>query len=533
MTLHADSLQPGSSLGKYVIEGLLGEGGAARVYRARHATLGTLHAIKVLTQASRGMRERLMLEGRVQASLQHPNIVRVLDVDTLDGMPCLVMEYIDGPSLAEVLRLKTPTIESTDDLARQILEAVAYAHEQGLVHRDLKPENILLAHRSKRIVPKIADFGLVKVMGDELSRTRTGSTMGTPLYMSPEQVRDAKNVDHRSDIFSLGTILYTLLAGENPFESNDMFEVFQSIVEGRHLPLREVRPQLPERMLRTVEKAMEIEPGDRFVDTHTMLDSWVDDTAPAKVGSWEDEFYTTARQLAGDKSSHDTHTSSGDNAPTAFPEGDAVGTTLAPPENAPELQGTLADGDITREVPRDRAVPALVMGGAALAIGALGLVGLGLFVMLPGDDGLDPVPHVISVEPPRPAVPTPAPPEPVEPTPEPAPAPTTPRPTRPVQPRPTPAPVVTAPAPQPTVPKPAPPPEPEAPRTRFVNANGSVRVVLRGPGGDHLPGDVPPGEYTVIAFFGDSPTNAGKVVVAAGKTVNVDCKAMLRLCNIR
>src|SRR5688500_7635502 len=210
--MEPSAIQSGTVIDRYTVESLVGEGGMAVVFRVRHNTLGTLHALKVLTLSSRQIRERLKQEGQFQAKLQHPNVVAVTDVIDLGGTDALIMEYVDGPSLDALMRRQRLTIAQADELADGILAGVGEAHRLGYVHRDLKPGNVLLKVTAQGYLPKVTDFGLAKSFGEGSdpgrAQTRTGSTMGTPHYMSPEQVRDSKNVGPRSDIFSLGALLY-------------------------------------------------------------------------------------------------------------------------------------------------------------------------------------------------------------------------------------------------------------------------------------------------------------------------------------
>ncbi len=259
-------LEQGKVVEKYRIEGILGEGGMAVVYKVRHAQLGTTHALKVLTLASLSIRERLLQEGRVQASLQHPNIVSVTDVIDVDGAPGLVMEHVNGASLDRLLLQTRLSFEQADALARDILAAVAFAHRKGLVHRDLKPANVLLAIRESTLIPKITDFGLAKVLASEngkTSNTRTGATMGTPHYMAPEQIRDAKNVGPEADVFALGAILYELVTGERAFDGQDLYEIFKAVAEGQYVPVRERVPDLPERMEHAIVEALRVNKAER------------------------------------------------------------------------------------------------------------------------------------------------------------------------------------------------------------------------------------------------------------------------------
>ncbi|MCA9495271.1 MAG: serine/threonine protein kinase, partial [Myxococcales bacterium] len=166
-------LAPRTIVDRYRIERLLGRGGMASVYRVRHLELGSLHALKVVDTPNDQMRKRLVQEGRVQARLSHPNVVRVTDVVRVGGRPGLVLEYVAGPTLGELLRDRKLTLEQVDHIVVGILRGVEVAHGLGFAHRDLKPGNILLAHTPDGVVPKVADFGLAKVLeGTGLDSTR-------------------------------------------------------------------------------------------------------------------------------------------------------------------------------------------------------------------------------------------------------------------------------------------------------------------------------------------------------------------------
>ena len=168
------NLEQDEIVDRYRVEQLIGEGGMARVYRVRHVQLGSLHALKVLSMPVRSVRERLLQEGRVQASLRHEHAVHVHDIIEVDGAPGLVMEYIDGPSLSAFIRSTVSPLSwaQIDELAVGMISGVQHAHDVGVVHRDLKPGNVLLAIDDRRLVPKITDFGLAKVVA-------TGSTSGS------------------------------------------------------------------------------------------------------------------------------------------------------------------------------------------------------------------------------------------------------------------------------------------------------------------------------------------------------------------
>ncbi len=250
-------LQPGEVVERYRVELTLGEGGAATVYRVRHTTLGTLHALKVLHVQHPTMRARLVDEGRIQARLRHENIVQVSDVIEVRGSPALLMEFVAGGSLADrILRGGLP-LDEAESLFRGVVCGVAWAHAQDLAHRDLKPANVLLAPRDPDApgsgpdpwIPKVTDFGIARALGaDGPHRTRTGIGMGTPAYMAPEQGGDAASVDARADLFSLGVMLYELVTGQRPFTGPTPVDICLAARSGRFIDPTELRPDLPPRL---------------------------------------------------------------------------------------------------------------------------------------------------------------------------------------------------------------------------------------------------------------------------------------------
>jgi len=279
-------IAPSTTIERYRVESILGEGGMAQVYRVQHTQLGSTHALKVLISPSAAVRERLLQEGRAQAQLRHRNVVNVTDVIDVDGSPGLVMEYISGPNLSALLaahreglfaeaQLQLPQV---DMLARGIIAGVLAAHEHGLVHRDLKPANILLELLETEVVPKVADFGLVKVISGgaatEEGMTRSGMALGTPSYMAPEQVRDSKSVDQRGDLFALGAILYELVTGKRAFLGQDMMEIFQAVVQAERKPLQSLRPDVPARMRDAIEAALVVDVDQRVQSCRELLKIW-------------------------------------------------------------------------------------------------------------------------------------------------------------------------------------------------------------------------------------------------------------------
>ncbi|MCB9684719.1 MAG: serine/threonine protein kinase [Alphaproteobacteria bacterium] len=267
--------------GRYEVDQLLGRGGMATVYRVYHLGLGTSHALKVLAISSGTVRERMLREGRLQGQIHHPNVVAVTDQVEVGGLPGLVLEMVEGPSLAALVGGPPLSVEQIDQLGAGILAGVAEAHRHRLVHRDLKPANVLVAIREGKPVPKVSDFGLAVALDDEGPRaTRTGAHLGTPQYMAPEQVRDAKSVDERADVWALGVLLYELAAGHLPFQHADRLELFKAIASGEHVPLHELRPDLPDRMRHTIERALTVDLDERPADAVALCALWGERTVP-------------------------------------------------------------------------------------------------------------------------------------------------------------------------------------------------------------------------------------------------------------
>lgn len=275
--------------GKYSIVRVIGEGGMGVVYEARHDRLGQRVAIKMLRDGERHNPEvvaRFEREARLVAKLKSANAARVTDVDTLpDGTPFMVMEYLEGVDLDFELaeRGRLPVREAVGYVL-QACSAVAEAHSLGIVHRDLKPHNLFLTQDGERRVVKLLDFGISKLtVSDEESVTLTRSSLGTPLYMSPEQIRSARNADQRSDLWSLGVILYELTTGSPPFDGDGPAAVIASITADAPKPPMERRPELGQALSDVILRALEKEPAKRFASVVEFAEAL---TAFGSAGSW-------------------------------------------------------------------------------------------------------------------------------------------------------------------------------------------------------------------------------------------------------
>ncbi len=257
-------LRTGDRVGNYEVEALLGVGGMASVFRARHTTLGSAHAIKVLNAEVAEhavVRDRFVQEGRLLAQVRHPGLVRVTDVVSHEGVAGLVMDLLDGEDLASRLRAGPLSPEVAAGIMLQVLSAVGHAHRSGVVHRDLKPANIFLVHRPGKFpLVKVLDFGIAKLRGLEL--TQGVQALGTVAYMSPEQIETPSKVDARSDLFSLGVVLFEMVAGEPPYSGDTDFAIMQRIVEGRPEPL----PDRAGVLAPVIQRALRVNPDERFPD---------------------------------------------------------------------------------------------------------------------------------------------------------------------------------------------------------------------------------------------------------------------------
>jgi serine/threonine-protein kinase len=265
----SEDLEPGDIVERYRVEAELGRGGMAVVYRVTHTGLSTTHALKVLLTDQESVRARLLDEGKLQASLNHPNILAVRDVLDVGGSPGLLMDYVSGGSLAEWLGEGGHGEAERRAVFEQVIAGVAHAHSQGMIHRDLKPANILLEPSADGVIPKIADFGLAKALGEADTRdhrTVRGTAMGTPAYMAPEQVHDASEADRRADLWALGVMLFELFVGERPFLGNTQAKILGRVLTANYSDPHLVRPDLDDHIASAIRGCLVRDPDARLQD---------------------------------------------------------------------------------------------------------------------------------------------------------------------------------------------------------------------------------------------------------------------------
>jgi serine/threonine-protein kinase len=257
-------LKPGAVIGGFRVERLLGQGGMGAVWRVSELATGEVYALKVIAAQGKQPRERIEREAAVQLQIRHPNVVAVYRYLTLSGQAALLMELVDGLPLDRLLQREPPDARGAVSLFVQICAGVAAAHEAGVVHRDLKPANVLVGNLGGPRIAKVTDFGLVRVMADVGPHrvTLSSATLGTPGYMAPEQASSARDADERSDVFSLGCILYRMLCGRPPFEG-DLRASYQDLVRGVYPPPETFHPGLDGRVRDTIAACLRADPAER------------------------------------------------------------------------------------------------------------------------------------------------------------------------------------------------------------------------------------------------------------------------------
>ncbi len=366
--------------GKYRLERRLGAGGMGEVYRARNELVGRDVAIKVLRREMCGHEEvvqRFLREARAANVVQHPNVVDVLDMGTdAHNVPFIVQELLHGQDLAGRLVEAGGRLSVGEILALMlpVVDALALAHKRGVVHRDLKPENVFLARTATGVQPKVLDFGISKIVAPgEDKLTVTGTAMGTPTYMSPEQVQGSRDIDARADVWALGVMLYELASGVLPFQGPSAGAVFVGICTRDPAPLAQHVGGLPPDYQHVVARCLRREPELRYADAAALLAD-------------------LRRLQAGEALS---------------PSGETVVTGAAPRPSFDSAPYTGAERSPQMTAPPVVVTPARPRRTAFVVAGTVGLaVALGVGVIATRDPSPRPVPPVVTAvrPPPTPAV---------------------------------------------------------------------------------------------------------------------------------
>ncbi|MFO0822414.1 MAG: serine/threonine-protein kinase [Gemmataceae bacterium] len=279
-------------LGNYDVLSKIAEGGMGTVYKGRNRSTGEIVAIKVIaasTAKNPVLLQRFEREFLAARVLDHPNIVRALDYCGTGPHPFLVMEYVDGESIGQRIERKGAIAEAESiRLMAQVCEGLQRAHKQGLVHRDVKPDNILITREG---TAKLTDMGLVKDVEGDMNLTKTGRGLGTPHYMAPEQFRNAKNVDVRGDIYSLGATLYAMVTGTIPFDNASPLDCWMKKVRNEFPTPQELNPGISDRVDWAIRRAMSAEPDRRPASCREFLEDLTGQsrTAPQRPGGQQQQ----------------------------------------------------------------------------------------------------------------------------------------------------------------------------------------------------------------------------------------------------
>ncbi len=362
--------------GKYRIEHVLGVGGMGVVYAALHIHLEQKVALKFVLPhvlANELSKERFLREARAAVRLKSEHVARVLDVGTLDtGEPFQVMELLEGCDLSTLMKQHRPVrIADATEYVLQACEAIIEAHSLGIVHRDLKPQNLFITRRANGApLVKVLDFGISKSTGPGsagvVSLTQSSTVLGSPLYMAPEQMRSARNVDVRGDVWSLGVILYELLTGRVPFDGESMTELCLKVVNDPPPAPKDLRSDLPDALVKIVARCLEKDPTNRFPNVAMLAMALEPFSASAERGTTD----RTWRSLVDTADQMDI--------PSALRDSGAA-------ESSPLPVGTLATFGGTKDgKPLPKAQRRTFAGGlVAGAVVALTFGGLTLFMLLP------------------------------------------------------------------------------------------------------------------------------------------------------
>ncbi len=289
------ALSPGTRLGKYEIVRRLGAGGMGAVYEGIHTEIGRRVAIKVLSPAiaaTPGARVRFLREAQLTTKVRHPHIVDVTDIGNEAGQAYIVMELLQGEDLSQRLERGPLSPQELADYLLPVCAAVGAAHRAGITHRDLKPQNIFLSRSALSLQLKVLDFGISKGTDGVGAGTLTGTggVIGTPFYFAPEQILDPKSAGPASDQYALGVIMYECLTGRRPFESDNLFMVFQAIVAGQTTSPRQLRPDLPAALEQVVLRAMSHDARGRFASTDDLARALLPFASNRQRSIWEDGF---------------------------------------------------------------------------------------------------------------------------------------------------------------------------------------------------------------------------------------------------
>jgi serine/threonine-protein kinase len=390
-----DATQPQQIARRYVVVEKLGAGAFGTVYKAKDRILGRMVAIKTirlegLAAADVSVEEllqRFHREAQVSAQLRHPNIVTIYDVGAFEGMSYLAMEFIEGTGLDKIIKSEHRlSVERAASIAAQVADALAFAHQHDIVHRDVKPANIMV-ETSDRV--KVTDFGIAKITTASESLTATGSLLGTPSYMSPEQAR-GQSLDGRSDLFALGSVLYEMVTGKKAFQGESITGLIFKIITEEPEPIDSVDPRVPEAIANLIQKALQKDPAARFQSGREMAQALLAFTQPAATPTIRMSELPTRRDMTAVSSAVDPTRAT--RAPGPAADADEAAASRPSRQAAPPHARPTAS-PIASPRPRPRSSLGLWLG---LALAGVVLLGIGAAVAFWTLQRLSPEPETLS-----------------------------------------------------------------------------------------------------------------------------------------
>jgi len=290
----------GEQIGAYQLEEQLGQGGMATVWKAYHNQLDRHVAIKVMHQNfldDESFTARFRREAQIVARLSHPHIVPVYDYDQHEGLPYLVMKYVPGVTLKRRLIKNPPTLDEVVEIITAVSSALDYAHSQDILHRDIKPSNIVLDQHE---IPYLTDFGLARLVSSGESTMSADMLLGTPHYISPEQARGKKDLDGRTDVYSLGIVLYELLVGHVPYTGDTPYSIIHDHI---YTPLPQpskINPEIPHEVEDVLYQTLEKKPEERYSTAKEMVDALRQAISASRLSSLHPQRSVVAAQSLAD-----------------------------------------------------------------------------------------------------------------------------------------------------------------------------------------------------------------------------------------
>jgi class 3 adenylate cyclase len=267
-------LLPGARIERYTVISRIGAGRMSTTYHVAHGTLGTHHQLVVPNSRSKGLFRALVSGAKMQARLRHRGVISCTDVLEVEDLPILILDHVQGPTLEKFIQYHKLDEERIDGIASGLMDAVGFLHANSVVHRHLKPTNVIVDVSHDTYIPRISDFTLAVKSDQTTTASKNKRVFGTPKYMSPEATIDSNAVDHRSDLWALGCMLYLLVCGEEAFDGGTNEQTFELIRSGRYIRVNKRNPSIPTRWARAIAYCLLVNQDDRMQSAQELADVW-------------------------------------------------------------------------------------------------------------------------------------------------------------------------------------------------------------------------------------------------------------------